>query len=42
MSDPAAKTAHDTRAIAVMLDVPVDQVGESLADLGLLFVPPAS
>ena len=34
--------AHDTRAIAVMLDVPVDQVGESLADLGLLFVPPAS
>jgi hypothetical protein len=26
----------------VMLDVPVDQVGESLADLGLLFVPPAS
>ena len=34
--------AHDTRAIAVMLDVPVDQVGESLADLGLLFVPPAT
>ena len=34
--------AHDTLAIAVMLDVPVDQVGESLADLGLLFVPPAS
>ena len=34
--------AHDTRAIAVMLDVPVDQVGERLADLGLLFVPPAS
>lgn len=34
--------AHDTRAIAVMLDVPVDQVGERLADLGLLFVPPTS
>ena len=34
--------AHDTRAIAVMLDVAVDQVGERLADLGLLFVPPAS
>ena len=34
--------AHDTRAIAVMLDVSVDQVGERLADLGLLFVPPAS
>lgn len=33
--------AHDTRAIAVMLDVPVDNVGERLADLGLLFVPPA-
>ena len=32
--------AHDTRAIAVMLDVPVDQVGERLGDLGLLFVPP--
>ena len=29
--------AHDTRAIAVMLDVPVDNVGERLADLGLLF-----
>ena len=34
--------AHDTRAIAVMLDVAVDQVGDRLADLGLLFVPPAS
>ena len=34
--------AHDTRAIAVMLDVPVDQVGQRLGDLGLLFVPPAS
>ena len=33
--------AHDTRAIAVMLDVPVDQVGDRLSDLGLLFVPPA-
>ena len=32
--------AHDTRAIAVMLDVPVDQVGERLGELGLLFVPP--
>lgn len=34
--------AHDTRAIAVMLDVPVDQVGDNLSALGLLFVPPAS
>jgi len=34
--------AHDTRAIAVMLDVPVDQVGERLGDLGLLFVPPTA
>jgi len=34
--------AHDTRAIAVMLDVPVDEVGERLGDLGLLFVPPAA
>ena len=34
--------AHDTRAIAVMLDVAVDQVGERLADLGLLFVPPSA
>jgi transcriptional regulator with XRE-family HTH domain len=33
--------AHDTRAIAVMLDVPVDQVGERLGELGLLFVPPS-
>ena len=33
---------HDTRAIAVMLDVPVDQVGDKLAELGLLFVPPAA
>ena len=34
--------AHDTRAIAVMLDVPVDQVGDRLSELGLLFVPPAA
>jgi len=34
--------AHDTRAIAVMLDVPVDEVGARLGDLGLLFVPPAA
>ena len=34
--------AHDTRAIAVMLDCPVDSVGDTLADLGLLFVPPSS
>jgi transcriptional regulator with XRE-family HTH domain len=34
--------AHDTRAIAVMLDVPVEQVGERLAALDLLFVPPSS
>ena len=34
--------AHDTRAIAVMLDVPVDSVGDKLGELGLLFVPPAS
>lgn len=33
--------AHDTRAIAVMLDVPVDQVGERLGELGLLFIPPS-
>jgi transcriptional regulator with XRE-family HTH domain len=33
---------HDTRAIAVMLDVPVDAVGDKLAELGLLFVPPAA
>jgi transcriptional regulator with XRE-family HTH domain len=33
---------HDTRAIAVMLDVPVDHVGDKLAELGLLFVPPAA
>jgi transcriptional regulator with XRE-family HTH domain len=32
--------AHDTRAIAVMLDVPVDQVGERLGELGVLFIPP--
>ena len=29
----------DTRSIAVMLDVPVDQVGERLAALDLLFIP---
>ncbi|MFZ9292160.1 MAG: transcriptional regulator [Ilumatobacteraceae bacterium] len=34
--------AHDTRAIAVMLDVPVEQVGERLAALDLLFVPPTT
>lgn len=34
--------AHDTRAIAVMLDVAVDAVGEKLGELDLLFVPPAS
>ena len=34
--------AHDTRAIAVMLDVPVDSVGDKLSELGLLFVPPAA
>ena len=33
--------AHDTRAIAVMLDIPVDEVGPQLGQLGLLFVPPA-
>lgn len=33
---------HDTRAIAVMLDVPVDQVGDKLSELGLLFIPPAA
>ena len=34
--------AHDTRAIAVMLDIPIDQVGLKLADLDLLFVPPTA
>ena len=34
--------AHDTRAIAVMLDVPVDQVAQKLSDLGLVFIPLAS
>jgi hypothetical protein len=34
--------AHDTRAIAVMLDVAVDSVGDKLGELGLLFVPPAT
>jgi len=34
--------AHDTRAIAVMLDVPVDSVGDKLSELGLLFVPPVA
>ncbi len=33
---------HDIRAIAVMLDVSVDRVGTVLAELDLLFVPPAS
>ena len=34
--------AHDTRAIAVMLDIPIDQVGPRLAELDLLFVPPTA
>ena len=34
--------AHDTRAIAVMLDVAVDDVGAKLAELDLLFIPPTS
>lgn len=34
--------AHDTRAIAVMLDVPVDSVGDQLSELGLLFIPPVA
>ena len=34
--------AHDTRAIAVMLDIPIDQVGSRLASLDLLFVPPTT
>ena len=34
--------AHDTRAIAVMLDVAVDAVGEKLGELGLVFIPPAA
>jgi transcriptional regulator with XRE-family HTH domain len=34
--------AHDTRAIAVMLDVAVDDVGAKLAELDLLFVPPTT
>ena len=34
--------AHDTRAIAVILDVAVDDVGARLAELDLLFVPPTA
>ncbi|MFM7336814.1 MAG: transcriptional regulator [Actinomycetota bacterium] len=34
--------AHDTRAIAVMLDISVDEVGSKLAELDLLFVPPTT
>ncbi len=34
--------AHDTRAIAVMLDIAVDEVGAKLAALDLLFVPPTT
>lgn len=34
--------AHDTRAIAVMLDVPVDEVADQLRALGLIFVPPTT
>jgi transcriptional regulator with XRE-family HTH domain len=33
---------HDTRAIAVMLNVRVEDVGAILGELGLLFVPPSS
>ena len=33
--------AHDTRAIAVMLDIPVDEVANHLEQLGLIFVPPS-
>ncbi len=33
--------AHDTRAIAVMLDIPVDEVAAHLEQLGLIFVPPS-
>jgi hypothetical protein len=32
--------AHDIRAIAVMLDVSVDEVPARLTSLGLVFVPP--
>lgn len=34
--------AHDTRAIAVMLDVSVEDVGAKLGELDLLFVPPTT
>ena len=34
--------ADDVRAIAVMLDVSVDEVGAKLAELDLLFVPPTT
>lgn len=34
--------AHDVRAIAVILDVPADEVEETLSGLGLVFVPPSS
>jgi transcriptional regulator with XRE-family HTH domain len=34
--------SDDWRAIAVMLDCEVDQVGERLGELDLLFVPPAA
>ena len=34
--------AHDTRAIAVILDVAVDDVGAKLAELDLLFVQPTA
>lgn len=34
--------AHDVRAIAVILDVPADEVEETLADLGLVFIPPGA
>ena len=32
--------AHDTRAISVILDVSVEEVGDHLAELGLIFIPP--
>jgi transcriptional regulator with XRE-family HTH domain len=34
--------AHDIRAIAVMLEVSVDEVPARLASLGLVFVPPTA
>ena len=34
--------ADDARAIAAILDVPADEIGQRLADLDLLFVPEAT